>query len=185
MPTKKTKQELILELAGSEEQGKSFGRDKIRSIQGQLRERLGPSGKTSEAYVAQILVEAGGAINYPNPFVNTPVQEPYGSQLQGALRFGNLTEAEKSLTRLQALYTEYLFAQDRTGTSLVRKLIAKGKDRARSLAGSTRVTPRKREEKDEIARWFSIWLDTPDLFFDWLEVRKKSEGFRRLFGANA
>jgi hypothetical protein len=45
------------------------------------------------------------------------------------------------------------------------------------------VGPDKRAEKAEIATWFRIWLETPDLFFDWLELRKASEEFRGLFGA--
>jgi hypothetical protein len=42
------------------------------------------------------------------------------------------------------------------------------------------VSPDKRAEKQEIATWFRIWLETPDLFFDWLELRKASEEFRGL-----
>jgi hypothetical protein len=40
----------------------------------------------------------------------------------------------------------------------------------------------KREEKKEIAEWFRIWLETPDAFFDWLEVRKASAEFSEKFG---
>jgi hypothetical protein len=39
------------------------------------------------------------------------------------------------------------------------------------------VEPGKREEKLEIANWFRIWLETPDAFFDWLDVRKQSPEF--------
>ncbi|MBZ5564748.1 MAG: hypothetical protein LAP13_20295, partial [Acidobacteriia bacterium] len=42
---------------------------------------------------------------------------------------------------------------------------------------------KKRQEKLDIAHWFHVWLETPDLFFDWLELRKASEDFRKLFGA--
>jgi hypothetical protein len=44
------------------------------------------------------------------------------------------------------------------------------------------VNPEKRREKEEIARWFKVWLDVSDLFFDWLEMRKQSEEFRQQFG---
>jgi hypothetical protein len=43
------------------------------------------------------------------------------------------------------------------------------------------VEPHKREEKVEIANWFRIWLETPDAFFDWLDVRKQSPDFRTRF----
>ena len=51
---------------------------------------------------------------------------------------------------------------------------ARGNDRAKSQGD-----PEKREEKEEIAHWFAIWLETPDTFFDWLEVRKESPGFKK------
>ena len=58
----------------------------------------------------------------------------------------------------------------------------KGKLRARSLAANPRVNAPKRQEKQEIARWFQVWLETPDLFAAWLELRKSSEEFRSIFG---
>ena len=58
----------------------------------------------------------------------------------------------------------------------------KGKQRAASLGASPRVSPEKRREKQEIAAWFRVWLETPDLFFDWLELRKQSEEFQDAFG---
>ena len=180
MAAKKSKKESILEFAAAQE-GKPFGRGEIRKIQAHLRKRLGAGGQTSESYVTQVLVDAGGVINYPNPFVSPPLEEPYGSKLEGALRFDNLRATEKSIGRLQNLYMEYLEAQDRRGTVLVRRLMTRGRDRARSLAASPRVTPQKRQEKKEIAGWFGVWLDTPDLFFDWLEIRKSSKEFKRRF----
>ena len=36
-------------------------------------------------------------------------------------------------------------------------------------------------EKAEIAVWFRIWLETPDAFFDLLEVRKQAPDFRAKF----
>jgi hypothetical protein len=36
-------------------------------------------------------------------------------------------------------------------------------------------------EKEEIGGWFRIWLETPDAFFDWLEVRKQSPDYLAKF----
>jgi hypothetical protein len=38
----------------------------------------------------------------------------------------------------------------------------------------------KRLQKQEIAHWFRIWLETPALFEDWLSLRKGTEEFRKL-----
>ena len=57
----------------------------------------------------------------------------------------------------------------------------KGKHRAQMIARNAKVDPHKRAEKEEIAGWFLIWLETPDSFFDWLEVRKQAPDFRAKF----
>jgi hypothetical protein len=38
----------------------------------------------------------------------------------------------------------------------------------------------KRLQKKEIAAWFSIWLETPDIFDEWLSLRKSTEEFRSI-----
>jgi len=49
------------------------------------------------------------------------------------------------------------------------------------IARNAKVEAVKRAEKGEIADWFRIWLETPDAFFDWLDVRKKSPEFQAKF----
>jgi hypothetical protein len=49
------------------------------------------------------------------------------------------------------------------------------------ISRNHKVEPQKRAEKEEIAGWFRIWLETPDVFFDWLDVRKQSPEFRAKF----
>ena len=56
-----------------------------------------------------------------------------------------------------------------------------GKRRAEMIARNPKVEKPKREEKEEIASWFRIWLEMPDVFFDWLDVRKQSAEFRAKF----
>jgi hypothetical protein len=34
-------------------------------------------------------------------------------------------------------------------------------------------------------QWFRIWLETPDAFFDWLDVRKQSPEYLQRFGDSA
>jgi hypothetical protein len=56
-----------------------------------------------------------------------------------------------------------------------------GKRRAEMISRNNKVEAPKRAEKEEIAGWFRIWLETPDAFFDWLDVRKQSPEFRVKF----
>ncbi|HEV2495973.1 MAG TPA: hypothetical protein VG204_23320 [Terriglobia bacterium] len=136
-----------------------------------------------------MLGEAGTRVELPRRFddryLDPEMDEPYASRLHGALEFGDLEAAERAIRKLDGFYREYRSASDRHGTSLVRSLMVKGKQRAESLARNPRVSPEKRHEKQEIAVWFRVWLEAPNLFFDWLELRKQSEEFRATFAKNS
>jgi len=182
MPVEKkaSKKQLILSLR--QEKGlQRAGEQEVREIQAEIRRRLGTEKPPSLSYIARILREAGIPVDYQDRFADPPMREPYATQLHGILHFHDLASAEESLRKLDAVYRQYREAADREGTMLVRALVLKGKQRAASLGSSPRVRPEKRQEKQEIARWFRVWLETPDLFFDWLELRKQSEEFQQMF----
>jgi len=153
----------------------------LHDARNELRRCLGSGDKTSLGYMASILREAGYEVRYEDRYSDPVMPEPYASRLKGVLEFHDLASAEQSLLRLDAIFREYSGVPDRQGTSLVRALVKKGNLRARSLASNPRVQAQKRQEKQEIANWFHVWLETPDLFADWLELRKSSEEFRDLF----
>lgn len=179
-PKNLSKKQIILDLCrdlGLERAGEQD----IRRLQSGVRRRLANSGGTSLSYIASVLREAGIAVDYQDHFSDPAMEEPYASRLKGALQFRDLVSAEQSLRKLDEIYREYREASDREGMSLVRSVVIKGKERAASLARNPRIDPRKRQEKQEIAQWFHVWLETPDLLFDWLVLRKQSEDFRMRF----
>lgn len=182
MPNTKSKKQLILDYCQA--QGlERVGAREIRAIEGNLRRHLGAEERTSPSYIANVLRQAGARVEYNDPYVDPWMEEPYASRLKGVLQFRDLEGAEAALQKLDAIYREYREISDRLGTSLVRSLVLKGKQRAESLAANRRVSPQKRREKQEISRWFRVWLEISDLFFDWLELRKQSEEFRRMFAS--
>jgi len=123
-------------------------------------------------------------VEIDDKYVDPWMDEPYAARLKGLLEFGDFAKAEGSIRKLDAAYREYRELGDRVGIGLVRALLLKGKQRAASLASNPRLSPEKREEKREIASWFRVWLEGPDLFADWLDLRKGSPEFRRRFGAD-
>jgi len=58
----------------------------------------------------------------------------------------------------------------------------KGKLRAQMISRNSAVDERKRAEKAEIAEWFAIWLQQPEIFDDWLALRQRSPDFTARFG---
>ena len=180
MANNQSKKQLILECC-EKAQLDRIGAREIRAIEAEVRRHVGPSNGVSASYIANVLRQAGKRVEYNDRFVDPWMEEPYAGRLRGLLKFNDLKAAEDSLRQLDAVYREYRESADREGTYLIRSLVLKGRDRARSLASNPRVNPQKRQEKGEIASWFNVWVDNVDLFFDWLEIRKQSEDFKKRF----
>lgn len=85
------------------------------------------------------------------------------------------------LVRLDELLRKFQGERERAAAERVREVARLGRRRAEMIARNHKVDARKRGEKEEISHWFGIWLETPDAFFDWLEVRKQSAEFQRSF----
>jgi hypothetical protein len=50
------------------------------------------------------------------------------------------------------------------------------------IAKNPKVDEKKRSEKVEIAEWFTIWLQSPEIFENWIELRRVSKDFKEKFG---
>jgi hypothetical protein len=108
------------------------------------------------------------------------IEPPYREAFEGILAFSSFEEAEGTIRRLQKFYLEYQSARDKKGVEYCRKIAFLGRHRAELISRNKRVHPQKRLQKQEIATWFRIWLETPAIFEDWLAMRKNTEEFQKL-----
>jgi hypothetical protein len=108
------------------------------------------------------------------------IEEPYCEALSGILSFSSFADTERTLIRLENLCRNYEAASDKKGVGYCRRIAFLGRRRAELISRNTRVRLQKRLQKQEVATWFRIWLETPDIFNDWLSMRKKTEGFKEL-----
>jgi hypothetical protein len=148
----------------------------------QLRRRLiaehGEAGKTGSDYIAEVLKDAGHRVLLT---LQEEAEEQYEEEFEDLLHFKTLEDAEVSIMRLDELMLKFRGQGENAAVERVLNVARLGKRRAEMIARNHKVEPHKREEKVEIANWFRIWLETPDAFFDWLDVRKKSPEFRAKF----
>jgi hypothetical protein len=148
----------------------------------QLRRRLiaehGEAGKTGSEYIADVLKDAGHKVLLS---LQEEAEEQYEEEFEDLLHFKTLEDAEVSITRLDELLRKFRAHGEPAAAVRVLDVARLGKRRAEMISHNRKVEPHKREEKVEIANWFRIWLETPDAFFDWLDVRKQSPEFREKF----
>jgi hypothetical protein len=105
----------------------------------------------------------------------------YEEEFTDLLHFSTLAEAEMCLVRLDELLRKFVVESENSAAERVREVARLGRRRAEMIARNHKVDAQKRLEKEEVAHWFAIWLETPDAFFDWLEVRKQSPEFQKQF----
>ncbi len=172
-----TKKQLILEIA-RELAVPRFTPAEVEQIRRQLVARLGAAGKTSADYIAGVLETAGLRVVWST---RADTEGRYEEEFRDLLHFGTLEEAEMCLVRLDELLRKFRAEGERAAVERVLEVARLGRRRAEMIARNPKVDPQKRAEKEEILQWFKIWLDTPDAFFDWLEMRKQSPDFQRRF----
>ena len=174
LPTKKA---LILQIA-SELGASRFAPAEIEQIRRRMIERLGETGKSSPDHIAGVLGEAGLRVVL-SPQADT--EGRYEEEFRDLLHFSTLEEAEMCLVRLDELWRKFREAGERPAAERVLEVARLGRRRAQMIARNTKVDAHKRAEKQEIAQWFQVWLETPDAFFDWLELRKQAAEFKGEF----
>jgi hypothetical protein len=172
-----TKKEMILSIA-RELSVPRFTPAEVEQIRRQLVARLGPNGKTSSDYVAGVLETAGMRIVWST---KADTEGQYEEEFHDLLHFATLEDAEMCIVRLDELYRKFQDEDERAAVERVLEVARMGRRRAEMIARNHKVEPEKRAEKEEIMQWFKVWLDTPDAFFDWLEVRKSSPDFKKRF----
>jgi hypothetical protein len=173
----KTKKALILETA-QEIGAQNWTPAEIDQLRRRLVAEHGEAGRTGSDYIAEVLKSAGHKVLLS---LQEEAEEQYEEEFEDLLHFKTLEDAEVSIMRLDELMRKFRAHGEHAAVERVQNVARLGKRRAEMIAHNHKVEAFKRAEKEEIASWFRIWLETPDAFFDWLDVRKQSPEFRTKF----
>jgi hypothetical protein len=173
----KTKKEMILRTA-REIGAQRYTPAEIDQLRRRLLAEYGEEGKTAADYIADVLKDAGLKVVLT---LQEEAEEQYEEEFEDLLHFKTLEDAEVSIMRLDELMRKFQAHGEHAAVDRVLNVARLGKRRAEMIAHNHKVEPQKRAEKEEIASWFRIWLETPDVFFDWLDVRKQAPDFQARF----
>lgn len=172
-----TAREAILALA--REVGASiFTPAEIEQIRRQLLAHLGHEGKLSPEEIAAVLSGAGIPVRRSREEGSSRYEEEF----RDLLHFSTLEDAEMCLIRLDELLRKFREQGDPERESRVVAVAQLGLRRAVMISRNAKVDASKRMEKEEVSRWFRVWLENPGAFFDWLELRKQAPDFQQRFG---
>ena len=97
-----------------------------------------------------------------------PFAQPYAG-----IRQKSFADLERDLREMLPIYAEAMRAGDRQRARYCRRQVIAAKDRARFLGRTPKASPEKKAQKDEMAQWMLVWLENPEVFPAWVEIRKR------------
>jgi hypothetical protein len=179
----RTKRDLMIEV-WEELDCESVGARELEVVLEAVRERFGDGALESPAATARLLADEGAELRHAEVLdmdARWRTQDAYEPMFRNIVKFSNFDEAAATIRRLENLRKQFARNGDREGMRRVLAAALKGKGRALMISRNAKVIERKREEKAEMAEWFTVWLNQPEIFEDWLALRRRSKEFRERF----
>jgi hypothetical protein len=179
---RKSKKEMVLEIYDREAMGEVTARDVAVINQGLIAE-FGAGGALDPGEIARILVDEDIPVRFEQIFRMTTPAERYESLFRNLPRLDTLEQARDSIRKIDEFYRKFQRLNDQAGIRYARQTALEAKRQASETANDPTILPVRRAAQEEIAQWFTIWLQTPDLFAAWLELRQATSAYREMFGA--
>jgi len=139
----------------------------------------------SPMVIARLLADEGADLRHSeimNLYVERASDRPHDAALRNILNIDNLASAARSIRHLENLRLKYKSENDKEGLRHVRETGLHGKQIATELAEKVKLEAADKLLNAEIAQWFRIWLETPEVFENWLILRQRSPDFVDKFG---
>ena len=164
------------------------GAAELKTIQEKLGKRYGANDGESPAAIARVLADEGAALRHPEiiEFDAQWREQQIKSQTR-EFSETNVTElltferAEQLINRWEKLRKHGEQTTDRNSIQSVRDAAIDARKKAQLLAGRKSLDEAQRAEQLEIAEWLGVWIKTPNLFKDWLDLRRSSRDFKKKF----
>jgi hypothetical protein len=186
----RTKRELII--TAWDDLGRlEVGASELRKIQNSIREEFGAGAVESPAAIARVLADEGAELRHPQ-VIEFDARWREAKIKKEAKRFGRLEayaagrplrlqQAEAFIRKLEWLRNDSVRTGDKTEWKRAQKIAVDARQLAHSKARNRTLDQTTRAEQAEIAEWLAVWIQTPKLFAEWLELRRRSAEFREKF----
>lgn len=166
-----------------------MGERELGDIQRQVRKQF--EGELSPAAIARVLADEGAELRHPEVIefdarwreaqIESDTKKFTGLDELITGKPLRLSKAEALVKRLEKLRRQAEKSHDDKALREVRNTAASARQLAEALARDRALDQTQRGEQSEIAEWFKVWLQTPGLFADWLELRRRSAEFKKRF----
>ena len=161
-----------------EELGKeTVGAEELDVIQRAVVQRLGNDAAVSPASIARTLADHGARLGHPEILLAAAnwherrLCEWFNEQ---DLTFETLEDAMVLIGKIEEL-------RGKVELEPLRQTVRQIKGELELLARNRRTIFKTRELAEEVAQWLTVWLQNPQIFSEWLELRRSTAEFRERF----
>jgi hypothetical protein len=171
----------------------SVGGRELREIQKVIQKQFGNGAVESPAAIARLLADEGAELRHPE-VIEFDAHWREAEIQSESLKFKGLKhsvsdkplrlkQAGALIKRLEKLRQRFERSGDRATLRRVRDVAVEARQAAQSLTKNRALAQAVRAEQAEIAAWLAVWIQTPKLFDDWLELRRRSPEFIKRFSS--
>lgn len=148
------------------------GAAEIDRIRQALVDRFGAQARESPAAIARTLADNGVRLKHPE-ILETDVRwrEAFALFTAEELNFASIDAALAWIEKLAAL----------PQSTECRGFVLQLKPELELVATSRQIPLPERLIAAEVAQWLTVWLQNPQIFTDWLALRRESAEFRDRF----
>ncbi len=162
----------------------AVGENELREIQHAIAQRFGEGAVDSPAAIARFLADDGAKLRHPE-IIEFDARWRQARIEKDAADFSvfdrfdaakplRLTQAEVLIRKLERVRKKLERAGDAEALRSLKDEAVNARQTVQSLVKNEELNQRVRGEQVEITEWLSVWIRTPTLFTEWLELRKRS-----------
>ena len=153
------------------------GASELEFIQESVVTRFGMG--VSPASIARAVADHGARLRHPD-ILATDVRWRERNFLLTPedLAFGTLAAANALIEKIERLREN--FEDNPSAFEHLRQSVLQIKTELELLAGAEKCG--NRDLAGEVAQWLTVWLQTPQIFQEWLSLRRATRDFRERFG---
>ncbi len=163
----------------------SVGARELEFIQHALEERFGDGARESPAAIARAVADEGAVLRHPEVFeCDRAWRERELTRVLpvNEIDVSSLEAAAGTINKLELVRRDFERGENGGGIRSVRAFALALKRDALLVARSRTTEEIRKREAAEIAQWLTVWLQEPEMFEDWLSLRRRSKEFRGLMG---
>jgi hypothetical protein len=179
-PTSRNKRELMIEM-WEQLDCESVGARELEQIQDAIQAAYGEGAVDSPASIARVLADEGAVLRHPE-IISCDVKWRESQQEKAFVKespqFLNFPAVSKALLELaQQWHTANEYQQEK-----IREQVRDWAREVSLLSASKILNAEEMSIGREVQSWLAIWLQNPEMFNDWLSLRKRAPDFVKRFG---